>query len=403
MLTAGVHLTYKGDINMRRRNVLLAGLVVLILSLTSLSIAYAQSFRTGNDATLQSNSTVDGSLYLAGTTVDVAGQVNGDVYCVGSNVTISGTINGDVLCAAQNINIIGTVSGSVRVIAQNVTIASSIGRNLNVAAQQVSLTSNGKIGGDATIAATNTTLNGSITRDMVVAGSTITINDMIGRNVNAAAGQLQFGSNAVVKGNVSYKSNNEAIVSSGAKVNGTITRTSSLRNTTGRSGVNFYGVAFAWSLFMVFGFVMFSLVTVLLFPEMLYVTAERTTKYPWKTLLIGLLAAIALPILSFVLAISILGIPLSIAVVLIWILLAMFSGPFVAFYIGRMLLKNTNNALLIMLVGVLAVSVLYIIPIVGWVVSIFSYLGGLGILLLELHSHYHKPHYTIKPVKAMKE
>ena len=44
---------------------------------------------------------VDGSAYLAGSTVTVQGTINGDLYCGANNVIITGTIEGDVICGAN--------------------------------------------------------------------------------------------------------------------------------------------------------------------------------------------------------------------------------------------------------------------------------------------------------------
>ena len=57
---------------------------------------------------------VDGSAYLAGSTVTVQGTINGDLYCGANNVIITGTIEGDVICGANTIFVGGLVRGDVR-------------------------------------------------------------------------------------------------------------------------------------------------------------------------------------------------------------------------------------------------------------------------------------------------
>src|SRR5690606_15328805 len=99
------------------------GILIGLFGLSAMfwGAAHAQNFRSGNSVTVGANEVVDSTMWVAGRSIDLAGEVNGDVFCAGQNVSVTGTIRGDLLCAAQNITISGVITGDVRVAAQSVT------------------------------------------------------------------------------------------------------------------------------------------------------------------------------------------------------------------------------------------------------------------------------------------
>ena len=103
---------------MLKKSLLLLGLLLGVSLFWAVGTAHASDFIGGKNASLGSDQIVDGTLYIAGSTVNLAATVNGDVFCAGQTVEITGTVNGDVICAAQQLHITGKVNGDVRVAAQ---------------------------------------------------------------------------------------------------------------------------------------------------------------------------------------------------------------------------------------------------------------------------------------------
>jgi cytoskeletal protein CcmA (bactofilin family) len=288
-----------------------AGLFGLLLlpAFLWVGVARAQSFRTGESTTVAANEVVDSSLYIAGRTVDIAGEVNGDVFCAGQNVTISGKVNGDVICAGQTVNISGTVMGDVRVAGQTVTVSAEIDGNLSAASQSFSLTSEGKVGQDAGIGGNDVTLNGSVGRDLAVGGATVILANTVGRNVTADTQDLTVRGQARVNGDVTYTSPNKADISRDAQIAGTTTFNERVPEKKGN-----YGQVFAFSLvvalFVVLALVMSALVLVFLFPAVFHHSVKRAQADTLKTFLTGFLASFAVPVLIVALMMTIIGIPL---------------------------------------------------------------------------------------------
>jgi cytoskeletal protein CcmA (bactofilin family) len=369
---------------MKRRKLLLAGLLVALPVLLWAVGAQAQSFRSGDDVTVTQNQVVDKTLFAAGRTVDIAGKVNGDVFCAGENVTITGTVTGDVICAGQNVRIAGTVEGDVRVAGQNVTLGGTIAHNLTAAAQSLMTEAKGTVGEDASIAGQDAVLNGSVGRDLAAGAQTITVNGTINRDVQAQVENLTLGSNAKVGGNLEYTSVNLLVRDTGAQVAGSITRKAPTahRHQPHFGSIVHIGVWFG--LYMFVALLIVALVLVLIAPRAFHAATEVAIRRPGKTLLVGFVASVVAPVVIAILMFSVVGIPLALLVVLAWVLTVLLAGPFAAYYLGRVLMTNSTNAILIMLLGAVILLLFYVVPILGALVWLVALWFGLGIILLQV-------------------
>ncbi len=368
--------------------------VTLLLSVAGVfaffGIAGAQEFRAGNRTTVAQGEVIDSTLWATGSTVDIAGEVNGDVFCAGQNVTITGTVRGDVICAGQNVRIAGAVEGDVRVAGQVVMIEAKIDDNLTAASQNFTLSSEGSVEGDASIASNDAMINGAIARDLAVTSTSTTITSTIGRNVKAGIENLSFTSNARVGGSVEYASDNEASVAEGAQI-GSITRTQSKGDRDG-----FLTISFGMVVYIIIALLLVSIVLVLFAPNMFESAAKRTANRPWKTLFVGLAAGIIVPAMFIALLFSVIGIPLAIIGLHAWLLVLFLGGPFVGYLIGRLLLRDQNNAIVIMLLGSLLLLVTMFIPIFGFFVLLVTMWMGAGMILYEIKDKLPKPRYRLK-------
>jgi hypothetical protein len=354
--------------------------LVVISALTFVGIASAQSIKSGDNVTVGQNEVVNSMLFAGGNNINIAGTVNGDVYCAGRTVTISGTVNGDVICAGQTMVVNGKIDGNARLVGSSITLSNSISGSATIGGQTVLLDKNAKVGRDLLGGATTLTIDGNVGRDMLAGSANIIINGNIGRNVKSETRDLTIGSTGYVGGNVDYTSKNDLTITSGGTVLGSTTKTLPKENTTAKV---YAPMAFTFG-FFVFGFIAMlvtALILVALFPRIFAEATATAMKKPGTTILTGLVAAIVIPILVFMLFISIIGIPLAIMTLLAWIILMMISGPFVAYLLGKLLLKNAKQPVGIMALGASVLIISYFIPIIGFFTMVAAYLFGLGMVL----------------------
>lgn len=378
-----------------RRALLLSTMIMIGIVAGFFGVAHAQTFRSGNSATVGANEVVDGTLWTTGKTVDIVGQVNGDLFCAGQTVTVSGTVHGDVICAAQTITISGTVDGNVRSAAQTFNVSGNVMHNLTAAAQSFNQAAKASVAGDASVAGSDVTFNGTIGRDAALAGQNVTINGQIARNVTASVEQLSLGSGAKIGGDLSYTSKNEVLSANDAVVAGTTTKYLPKEQPQRRIG-SVVGFGVGAVIFAALAGLVFVLTLVLLIPQTIHNVTNQAIKSPWKTLLVGFLASLIVPILFIIILLTVIGIPLALLLIGVWILISSLSGVMSAYYTGRLIWKDQHNAILIMLVGSLLLFVLYFIPIIGVFVALGAYFMGTGMLLLEAKRFVGSPNYRVK-------
>ena len=383
------------------------GVAVLSLALAIFGFAAvtnAQSFQSGDSSTIASGEVVDGSAYLSGSTIDVAGTVDGDLYCAGQNVTISGEVKGDILCAAQNINFTGKVSGDVRLIGQIITVSGDVGGSASIAGQTLTVESRGTIARDATLSGQNITLRGQVSRDVVVASGSAVLDGVVGRNVTANVNSLKLESKTDVGGTFNYTSPQTFSKAEGANIVGEVSYTQQKQQAYTNQNTNLYNpiTLILWALMLIVSAVIFSL----LFPQILHKVTGTTIASPSRSLgavVIGFAAGIVAPFVIVLFMATVLGLPFALVLLIALCLIVALSGVFAAYYIGRLVWRGQSNIVLATFIGAVIISLLQLIPILNIFVTIVCVSYGSGALLMYLKNHFGVPKYTAASVRAKTE
>ncbi len=126
----------------------------------------------------------------------------------------------------------------------------------------------------------------------------------------------------------------------------------------------------------------------LLFPLRMRVALDRVERHPGLAAATGALAFVAVVPVAFLLAISIVGIPL-----IVLEIAGLFAGVWIgtgalALLVGRRLCelvlpRSTPSPLLALMLGLVVVCAAEIVPIVGWIVTALVWLVGLGAAILS--------------------
>jgi cytoskeletal protein CcmA (bactofilin family) len=366
------------------------GLVAVFIATAffMVGIVGAHEIRTGDSIVTTQNEVIDETLFAFGKTLDISSTVNGDVICAGQTVNISGTVKGDVICAAQTLNISGNVDGDIRLAGQTITITGMVDGNATLASQSVTIQSDGEITGDLSVGAEQITLGGPVGRDVAIGGTNVVLASSVGRDIKGTTENLTLTSNAVIGGDIDYTSKNEIQIDNGAVVEGTVDRTVPENNKT--SSATVFGFAIAWFIYIFLALLLTSLVLALVIPGVLQATTDRIMKSPWIAVLIGFIASFTVPVILIFFGITIIGLPLMILFGLIWLVIIMLSGPFSAYYIGRLIMPN-RIPIITMLVGSVVLLALYFIPFIGIIALIGAHWLGSGMILQEMFRRNPQP------------
>lgn len=123
-------------------------------------------------------------------------------------------------------------------------------------------------------------------------------------------------------------------------------------------------------------------VVIAISPRATEATADRLITAPWMSLLIGFILLVAVPAAVGLIAITLIGIPLSLILLFMYVIMIYFSRAFAALAIGRWLFarfgKPGMSLYVDLLVGLLILWLLIAIPYVGWLIHLIAVLLGIG-------------------------
>lgn len=382
-----------------QRLVATATLTTLALGLLALP-ALAEGFVDASDTPqVVAGQQVDGSAYLAGNSVTMAGTVKGDLYCAGNSITITGVVEGDVLCAGNTVTVLGRVGGDLRLAGNGVTVSGTAGGAVTAVGNTVTLTPGSAVSTDLTAGAATLSLAGTVGRDARLGAGTASLSGAVGRDVDARVDQLTVTDAARIGGHVFYVSAKEAAVPAGT-VAGQVRRTDPPPEQTRTPmpqvrPVVTPGQWFLGALGQVVWTVVLSLAVVLLMPRFV----RRTTATTWaglgKAALVGLVAlAAGLPIIVL-LFVTIVGAGAGLLLLLGYPVALVLSVPLTAYFLGRELLrKRTANMFALVAAGAGILGVVSVVPFLGFIVGLASVCAGLGLIVLGFREQYARPAYT---------
>jgi cytoskeletal protein CcmA (bactofilin family) len=349
------------------------------------STGHALEIRRSDDAvTVAANETIDDTLLAMGQNVTIDGTVNGDLLAFGREVTVRGNVTGNLITGAQSVAIEGTVGGSVLGGAQGLSLATArIGRDfygfgntveiaedVNVAGNAIgfaeSIDVEGRVGIDFKGFANRVTLGGAVEGDVDGYGSTIRLlpTARVGGNVTGyvdSVGDLSVADGATVGGSV-----DEQLVEREHRRNRYLTFGYYLGQIVRLAGAFLTGWLLLW-----------------LFP----VLRDASLPDPTAVLrsgVLGLAAAVTLPVAAVILCVTIIGIPLGLLTFLIGAVGLYFSKAVIAQLIGRGVLRNSTSPphfAAALFVGLVIVIVAINLPWIGGFANLVLTLVGFGVIV----------------------
>lgn len=363
---------------------------------------YAAEFKTGDDILITADSTLNGSLYTAGQSVRIDAAVPGDLLCAGQEIIITQDVDGDVICAGQNIEISGNVSGDVRVVAQTIRINSNIDGNVMAFGQTLTQAAESVIDGEVVFAGQTAQFNGVVNKTINGVGQRVEIDGNVGGNIALEVESLRLGQDASVSGSIWYTSDKEAIQAKGSTISGLLQQTMPLEKKT----VDFEGPRRRTIPNNPIGSLIFFLIVGILanyfFPNRTQEIVARVESEPGKSIGVGFLTLIGTPILGIALVFTIIGIPVTLALFLVFVLSIVLSRVFVAISMGRKLVARflpdkKGLQLWETGIGIVVSWLVFAIPFIGGLASFIAMLWGLGGLVLVLWPKAHVKAVAKKP------
>jgi cytoskeletal protein CcmA (bactofilin family) len=346
--------------------------------------------------------TINGrNVYSAGASVRPRTAVDGDFLAAGGSVVIDQPVKGDVTIAGGSVSVRAPVGDDVRVAGGDVTIESNITGELFAAGGNIALGKGSRIANAATLYAGNVTVDGKIDGPLKVGAQRVTINGEVNGDVRLYAEKVELGPTARIVGTLQYPASADLKRSEGAAVSGAITRVmpdvaAREGNSATREwhrGMRNASPMWAGSVFTFLALLACAAVLLLVFPTFSDQAARSVQNSPGQAAALGFASLLLVPMLAGMLFITILGIPLGMALLMLYPALLLVGYLVGVRYIARRaevaVRKETSGSFAIS-IGFFALALLLMmliarLPFIGPLALIVITIIGTGACILELN------------------
>lgn len=359
-------------------------LIGALLCALAPAVSRAAEVRRGQVVTVGPQEVIEDDLYAFGQTVQIQGTVRGDVVAFGRTVEISGAVEGDVMAAAADTRVSGLVRGSVRAAGSTLVLSGPVGRDALLAGSQLQLLPSARIAGDAYLASNEIQALAPVGGELRAAASTLTLGAPVQGDVRAEVGSLRLTDAAQVAGSLRYRSERDAQMDPGAVVAGPVQRWAPEH----RRGEGPVLELIGWGRSLI-GLFALGLLLVLVSPSFARRAPATLRQSPWQSLAWGALLFFATPVLAalvFFLGVLLGGWWIGLFALGVYLLALTLCFPVVGMFLGRWILdrfgKRGAHLVVALLVGLVLLTLVGRVPILGVLVVVATVLFGLGALLL---------------------
>ncbi|MDD4287841.1 MAG: hypothetical protein PHN33_05855 [Candidatus Peribacteraceae bacterium] len=319
-------------------------------------------------------------ILAAGGTVFVQGNIGGDVRIAGGNLVIGGTIDGDLVAAGGSVTLLdgSSVKGDVWMGGGDLNLGGTVGGDVLVRGGVIRMGSIVK--GDVDIRAEDISISGTVDGSAILAAKTITLDPKakLMRDVRywSALGEKQF-------------------IATKTQVRGTATFDPALLPMQGKQfekAGKLTAAGIIAAIIGVGGYLLFSAALIILLLVLLTKTffadaAKFLSKKTWTSFLYGFLFFAVTPVAALLFLISIIGIPIALFIGLLYAFAIVFANPITAIVLARTLELRRGYKwgkpmlILVSVLFYLALKIVHLIPIVGWMVCFVTVLFAYGAVM----------------------
>lgn len=355
-------------------------IVPLVIFLILPLAALAATDQAGKNIYLKAGETVDDNYVVFGNTVTIEGIVNGDVIAGGNTVYVRGKVAGDVLVFGNEVDIDSEVSGNVRAVGNQVKISNVIGKNVTVTGASVTIEPTTFIGWSLVAYGADVNIRGEIVGNTTAGGATIiygadtqgNVTLTTSKNSNTGGEALTVLPEASIGKNFTYSAKKQLTLDKNVKVGGeTIFKAFKEEP---KKGI-FEGTDLTYKLISLFGLLVVALVVISLAPKRVTAVVSGMEKRIGRNIGLGLVYFLVTPIICLILLITIIGIPLSLITLVIYLVGLYVSQVFAGIFLGQKILRLVKKDKNIqppifwsMVLGVVVFEVIVNIPYIGWII-----------------------------------
>lgn len=333
---------------------------------------------------LAKDQVIDGDLFFSGEKLEIDGTIQGDLVLFSEEVTVNGRVEGSILgVVSGKLKINGTVGGSFRGLVREAYISNNgavngsfTGVAVKLFAEAGSLIEDGILGHF-----TELDLQGRIFGPVSITSIKTILGGEIRGNLRVKGAPVKWAPPLTVTGKVidlTGYDNNPAKLE-GVRLEGGYHQQKPVQDQFSlMRGVAIF--SFIWFV----GTLLTSLVLYRLFPKTAWSVTEPSAANFRRSLLVGLIGLIGLPILIIILTITIVGLPLALLLGMFYVTLLIFASVPLNLWVGRLLFKSRLNPVLMIVLGSLFLTLVKFLPIVSLLVNPLLSVLGVGMIISNI-------------------
>ena len=325
-----------------------------------------------------------GNTYLAGGDLKIVNPVAGDLLVAGRRISVEREVGADAAIAGSTVDIRAPVGQDLRVAAGTVNVEQAVGADLVASGGTVRIEPAADIAGSAWIAGGDVSVAGRIENGAKIYANQINLSGEIVGDTRLYGEQIVLAPSANIDGNLSYASSIPFPENQRAQVSGTITRLDSPEDWHER-GIGERAWSWFHPLFLI-SMLICGMLLYLLFPKAVTGAEEAIGQYPVRSLLSGLALLFTIPPVAILFMVTVIGLPIGFALLLLYPLTLLLGYLATAFFLGQRVavamkqegpLSMKRQALFLAL-ALLILSLALAVPFLGGFILILAVVMGIG-------------------------
>ncbi len=360
------------------RRLFLITLVAFLICIACPSLSLSAQKRSGNYVNVSQNEIIEGDLYIFGETVAVNGTVTGDLICFCRNLSVSGTVSGDIIAFCQRLELNGMTDDDMRAFAEDIIVAGAIKKNATTFCKSLIFTDEASIGEDLSFGCATSELRGIILGNVRGEAAFINLSGTVEKDTRFSAEKITLTQSAKIGGDL-HVTGREISIDPGAQITGETEREAFKKKPSKWTKPSFYLFRIIWLV----GAILVGFLMIKLFPGLTGKIVGEAQSL-WKTVGIGIIALLFTPVAIIILAITIIGLPLSFVSLALYLAFFYLSTIFTGMVVGAITLRSSQRpfqiSLLAMITGIAILHVLFLVPLLGFIVHLIAWILGMGMI-----------------------
>lgn len=314
------------------------------------------------------------------------GTISKDLLLFSRRYVLSGNVLGNINSFSQYATIRGTVDNSVRIGAQRAYLDGQINGNLLVFASEIELSRSSIINRDATIFGNDISVMGTINGKLFAAGQSLYLTGKVVGDVTLEGDKITIAAPAEIDGNLTYECPQEIKLDKEVVVKGKVDwkKVESAKKEKGEINWTLRFILFVCALTT-------GLILIAVFNRHSKIATEQMLQKPLISLGIGFIALCITPVAILILILTLAGIPASIVLLLTFAIAFYVAKIYTALAVGRAGLALVNKKKppkqgWSLLLGLIILSLLFVIPVIGEIIYFLVVFLGLGAMLLSIRA-----------------